>query len=62
MNTTNTILTGDCLTILPTLPDGLADLVYLVLPFNIGLDYPGQNLVIGSSQVGSFHRGSALCA
>jgi DNA modification methylase len=43
MDTTNYILTGDCLTILPTLPAGVADLIYLDPPFNIGLDYPGYD-------------------
>ncbi len=39
MSTTNTILTGDCLTVLPTLPAGMVDLVFLDPPFNIGLSY-----------------------
>jgi site-specific DNA-methyltransferase (adenine-specific) len=43
MNTTDTILTGDCLAILPTLPVAVADLVYFDPPFNIGLDYPGYH-------------------
>ena len=34
---TNTILTGDCLTILPTLPAGVPHLAFLDPPFNIGL-------------------------
>jgi tetratricopeptide (TPR) repeat protein len=40
---TNTILTGDCMALLPTLPAGAADLIYLDPPFNIGLDYPGYD-------------------
>src|SRR5690242_9692651 len=43
MNTTDTILTGDCLTVLPTLPAGFAQLAYLDPPFNIGLSYPGYD-------------------
>lgn len=43
MITTDTILTGDCLTILPTLPAGIATLAYLDPPFNIGLEYPGYD-------------------
>ena len=43
MNTTATILTGDCLALLPALPAGSAQLVYLDPPFNIGLDYPGYD-------------------
>jgi site-specific DNA-methyltransferase (adenine-specific) len=38
---TNTILTGDCLEILTTMPAGVADLVCTDPPFNIGLAYPG---------------------
>ena len=34
-----TILTGDCLTILPTLDAGSVQLAYLDPPFNIGMDY-----------------------
>jgi site-specific DNA-methyltransferase (adenine-specific) len=41
MDTADTILTGDCLAVLPTLPAGAAALVYLDPPFNIGLEYPG---------------------
>jgi site-specific DNA-methyltransferase (adenine-specific) len=37
----NTILTGECLTVLPTLPAGSADLVFADPPFNTGLGYPG---------------------
>ena len=40
MSYENCILTGDCLSILPTLPAGIADLVFADPPFNIGLDYP----------------------
>jgi DNA modification methylase len=43
MNTTDTILTGDCLAVLPRLPTGLSDLAYLDPPFNIGLPYPGYD-------------------
>jgi DNA modification methylase len=38
---TDRIITGDCLDVLPTLPPGVADLVFADPPFNIGLDYPG---------------------
>jgi site-specific DNA-methyltransferase (adenine-specific) len=41
MDTADTILTGDCLAVLPTLPAGSASLVFLNSPFNIGLEYPG---------------------
>jgi DNA modification methylase len=41
MNTTDTIITGDCLAVLPTLPAGYAHLAYLDPPFDIGLPYPG---------------------
>jgi site-specific DNA-methyltransferase (adenine-specific) len=37
----NAILTGDCLTVLPTFPAGCADLIYADPPFNIGLHYDG---------------------
>jgi site-specific DNA-methyltransferase (adenine-specific) len=40
VGTTERILTGDCLALLPTLPAGCADLVFIDPPFNIGLDYP----------------------
>jgi DNA modification methylase len=40
---TNIIHNDDCLTVLSTLPTGVADLVYLDPPFNIGLDYPGYH-------------------
>jgi hypothetical protein len=40
---TDTITTGDCLDVLPTLPDGCAQLIYADPPFNIGLDYPGYD-------------------
>lgn len=43
MNTTDTILTGDCLAILPTFPAGSAQLAYIDPPFNIGLTYPGYH-------------------
>jgi site-specific DNA-methyltransferase (adenine-specific) len=43
MNTTDAILTGDCLDLLPTLPEGFAQLAYFDPPFNIGLDYPGYD-------------------
>ncbi len=43
MNTIDTILTGDCLAILPTLPAGVAQLAYIDPPFNIGLAYPGYD-------------------
>jgi site-specific DNA-methyltransferase (adenine-specific) len=39
----NVVLTGDCCTILPTLPAGYVDLVFADPPFNIGLDYPGYD-------------------
>jgi site-specific DNA-methyltransferase (adenine-specific) len=38
---TNTVIAGDCLDVLPTLPAGYADLIFADPPFNIGLDYPG---------------------
>lgn len=38
----NRILTGDCLKVLPRLPDGCADLVFADPPFNIGYDYGGE--------------------
>jgi hypothetical protein len=41
MDTADTILTGDCLAVVPTLPAGSASLVFLDPPFNIGLEYPG---------------------
>jgi site-specific DNA-methyltransferase (adenine-specific) len=37
----DTILTGNCHDVLPTLPAGCADLVYVDQPFNIGLSYDG---------------------
>lgn len=43
MNALDTILTGDCLTVLPMLPAGSADLVFIDPPFNIGLSYPGYD-------------------
>jgi DNA modification methylase len=43
METADTILTGDCLAVLPTLPAGVAHLIYLDPPFNIGLEYPGYH-------------------
>lgn len=36
---TNTVITGDCLDVLPTLPEGCADLVFADPPFNIGFKY-----------------------
>ena len=39
MTHTNTIVTGDCLDVLPTLPAGCADLVFADPPFNIGYRY-----------------------
>ena len=42
-DTTDTILTGDCLDVLPTLPAGFAQLAYLDPPFNIGWFYPGYH-------------------
>jgi site-specific DNA-methyltransferase (adenine-specific) len=49
MSTTSTtpaadaILTGDCLTLLPTLPAGSAELIFADPPFNLGLEYPGYH-------------------
>ncbi|MGH7173591.1 MAG: DNA-methyltransferase [Gemmataceae bacterium] len=43
MNTIDTILAGDCLTILPTLAAGSVQLAYLDPPFNIGLGYRDYN-------------------
>jgi site-specific DNA-methyltransferase (adenine-specific) len=40
---THTVLTGDCLDVLPTPPAGVAELVIADPPFNIGLGYPGSN-------------------
>ena len=40
---TNTVITGDCLAVLPRLPADFADLVFLDPPFNIGLKYPGYH-------------------
>jgi site-specific DNA-methyltransferase (adenine-specific) len=40
---TDTLLTGDCLDILKSIPAGVADLVCTDPPFNIGLDYPGYD-------------------
>jgi DNA modification methylase len=40
MNTTDTILTGDCLNLIPTIPAGSVHLAYFDPPFNIGMDYP----------------------
>jgi DNA modification methylase len=37
---TDRIITGNCLDVLPTLPPGVANLVFADPPFNIGLDYP----------------------
>ena len=39
----NSIITGDCRSILPTLPAGCADLVYVDPPFNFDLPYKGYN-------------------
>ena len=39
----NSIITGDCLDVLATLPAGSVDLVATDPPFNIGLDYPGYH-------------------
>jgi site-specific DNA-methyltransferase (adenine-specific) len=41
MNTTDTILTGDCLMVLPTFPAGVADFCYFDPMFNIGWKYGG---------------------
>ncbi|MCH8854091.1 MAG: site-specific DNA-methyltransferase, partial [Planctomycetes bacterium] len=38
----NKIITGDCLKVLPKLPDDCADLVFADPPFNIGYDYDGE--------------------
>ncbi len=38
-NFVNKVITGDCLKILPKLPEGCADLVFADPPFNIGYDY-----------------------
>jgi site-specific DNA-methyltransferase (adenine-specific) len=38
---TDTVLTGDCLDVLPTLPAGCADLVFADPPFNNGTAYRG---------------------
>lgn len=38
----NKIITGDCLKVLPKLPEGCADLVFADPPFNIGYDYNGE--------------------
>ena len=43
MNTADCVLTGDSLDILPTLPAGVADLVFADPPFNLRLDYPGYD-------------------
>jgi site-specific DNA-methyltransferase (adenine-specific) len=40
---TNTILTGDCLGLLPGVPATTADLIFADPPFNIGLRYPGYD-------------------
>jgi hypothetical protein len=40
MNTTDAIITGDCLAVLPTLAAGVADMAYFDPPFGIGMDYP----------------------
>ena len=37
--TDDTIVTGDCLQVLPTLPAGCADLVFADPPFNVGYQY-----------------------
>src|SRR5262245_15568003 len=37
------IITGDCLTILPRLPEASVDLVFADPPFNIGYDYDVYN-------------------
>lgn len=41
-DTVNKIITGDCLKVLPKLPEGCADLVFADPPFNIGYDYSGE--------------------
>ncbi len=40
---TDAVLAGDCLEVLAALPAGVADLVYVDPPFNIGLGYPGYD-------------------
>jgi site-specific DNA-methyltransferase (adenine-specific) len=37
------VMVGDCLRVLPTLPAGCAQLVFIDPPFNIGLEYPGYD-------------------
>jgi site-specific DNA-methyltransferase (adenine-specific) len=39
----NSLITGDCRDVLPTLPAGVADLVVTDPPFNIGYTYPGYD-------------------
>jgi site-specific DNA-methyltransferase (adenine-specific) len=39
----NSLMTGDCRDVLPTLPEDVADLVVTDPPFNIGLNYLGYN-------------------
>jgi site-specific DNA-methyltransferase (adenine-specific) len=40
---TDCVITGDCFDVLPTLPAGLANLLFADVPFNIGLAYPGYD-------------------
>jgi hypothetical protein len=40
---TDTLITGNCLGILATLPAGVVDLAYMDPPFNTGIKYPGYN-------------------
>lgn len=40
---TNQLIVGDCLSALPTLPDGCVNLIGTDPPFNIGLDYEGYD-------------------
>src|SRR4051794_7507920 len=39
----NTVITGDCLAVLPTLPPDSVSLAFADPPFNIGLAYPGYD-------------------
>jgi site-specific DNA-methyltransferase (adenine-specific) len=40
---TDCVITDDCFNVLPTLPAGLANLLFADVPFNIGLAYPAYD-------------------
>jgi DNA modification methylase len=43
MDTIDTIITGNCLDVLPTIPAGSVPLAYFDPPFGIGMDYPAYD-------------------